>query len=108
MKNLIIFENFVGESTNFSNFINEKRKKKKDVSKPEEVPVAEEIKAEGPNEKLFTGASIDRETAKKKAREQAKREGYNYETAKSQLKGTQDDTGKIISYNYQIVMKKEM
>jgi hypothetical protein len=82
--------------------INEKK------DKPKEVVVPEELKAEGPNEKLFKGESIDRETAKKKAREQAKREGYEYETAKAQLKGVPDENGNLKSYTYSIVMSKEL
>lgn len=104
MKNIMVFERYTA-STNEGLF---KKKKPAETAKPEEVAVPEELKANGPNEKLFTGSSSDREIAKKKAREQANREGYKYETSKAQLKGTQDNSGNITSYTYQIVMKKGM
>ena len=83
-----------------------KKKKPEEASKPAEVPVPDELKVNPPNEKLFIGTSPDRETAKKKAADQAMREGYPFVTNRAQLSGTQDDTGKITSYTYKIVMSK--
>lgn len=103
MKNIMLYETFTGSQITEGLF---KKKKPGEENKPEEVPVPEELKVNPPNEKLFVGTSPNRELAKKKAADQAMKEGYPFVTNRAQLSGTQDEEGKITAYTYKIVMSK--
>jgi hypothetical protein len=81
MKNILLFEDF-------------------SVYEVEKV-ISEDPKAEGPDEKLFTGSSLDREMAKKIATSAGNKEGYPFETSKSKL--TLNGT----TYKYVTVMTKK-